>query len=46
MARLIARELEPLHPLFIEDAVRAAAETGHRWCPPLFRNDDGSVTEW
>ncbi len=29
-----------------EDKVRAAAETGHNWKNPIWRNPDGSVTEW
>ena len=29
-----------------EDKVRAAAETGHNWKNPIWRNADGSVTEW
>jgi galactonate dehydratase len=29
-----------------EDNVRAAAETGHDWKNPVWRNPDGSVTEW
>ena len=29
-----------------EDKVRAAAETGHNWKSPIWRNPDGSVTEW
>ena len=29
-----------------EDRVRAAAETGHDWHNPVWRNEDGSVAEW
>ncbi|MFY0625753.1 MAG: galactonate dehydratase [Reichenbachiella sp.] len=29
-----------------EDKVRAAAEIGHSWKSPIWRNEDGSVTEW
>ena len=29
-----------------EDAVVEAAATGHRWRPPLWRHEDGSVAEW
>lgn len=29
-----------------EDKVREAAKTGHRWRNPVWRNADGSVTEW
>jgi galactonate dehydratase len=29
-----------------EDAVRAAAEEGHAWRPPVWRHDDGSLAEW
>jgi galactonate dehydratase len=29
-----------------EEKVRAAARTGHRWRNPVWRNADGSVTEW
>ena len=29
-----------------EAKIRAAAETGHRWRNPTWRNADGSVTEW
>jgi galactonate dehydratase len=29
-----------------ETKIRAAAETGHRWRSPTWRNVDGSVTEW
>ena len=29
-----------------EDKVRRAAETGHNWKNPIWRNADGSVTEW
>jgi galactonate dehydratase len=29
-----------------EAKVRKAAEVGHRWHSPLWRNADGSVTEW
>ncbi|MFE9440069.1 enolase C-terminal domain-like protein [Streptomyces sp. NPDC006602] len=29
-----------------EDAVRAAAERGHRWRNPLWRNADGSLASW
>lgn len=29
-----------------EDAVRRMAETGHDWHNPVWRNPDGSVTEW
>lgn len=29
-----------------EDKVRAAAKTGHSWKNPIWRNPDGSVTEW
>lgn len=29
-----------------EDAVRRAAETGHRWRSPVWRSDDGSFAEW
>ena len=29
-----------------EDRVRAGAETGHRWRNPIWRNPDGSITEW
>lgn len=29
-----------------EDKVRAAAEIGHNWKNPIWRNPDGSVTEW
>ena len=29
-----------------EEKVREMAEIGHRWRNPVWRNDDGSVTEW
>ena len=29
-----------------EEKVREAAQTGHRWRNPVWRNEDGSVTEW
>lgn len=29
-----------------EDAVRRAAETGHNWHNPVWRNKDGSIAEW
>jgi galactonate dehydratase len=29
-----------------EDAVRAAAERGHRWRNPVWRNADGSLASW
>ena len=29
-----------------EEAVIAAAKTGHRWRNPLWRHKDGSVAEW
>ncbi|MDX1935162.1 MAG: galactonate dehydratase [Capsulimonadales bacterium] len=29
-----------------EDRVREAAKVGHRWRNPIWRNADGSVTEW
>jgi galactonate dehydratase len=29
-----------------EDAVRAAAERGHRWRNPVWRNTDGSLAAW
>lgn len=29
-----------------EDRVREAAKTGHDWKNPIWRNEDGSVTEW
>ncbi|MGB3801297.1 MAG: galactonate dehydratase [Lewinella sp.] len=29
-----------------EDKVREAAATGHNWKNPIWRNPDGSVTEW
>ncbi|MFD4658292.1 galactonate dehydratase [Kitasatospora sp. NPDC058444] len=29
-----------------ENAVRRAAETGHRWRNPVWRHDDGSFAEW
>lgn len=29
-----------------EDKVRTAAAVGHRWRNPIWRNADGSVTEW
>lgn len=29
-----------------EDTVRAQAETGHDWKNPIWRADDGSLTEW
>jgi len=29
-----------------EQKVREMAEAGHRWRNPVWRNDDGSVTEW
>jgi galactonate dehydratase len=29
-----------------EDAVRRAAETGHRWRPPVWRHGDGGFAEW
>ena len=29
-----------------EDAVREAAQSGHRWRCPVWRNEDGCVTEW
>ncbi len=29
-----------------EDAVRAAAERGHRWRTPVLRNADGSLAPW
>lgn len=28
------------------EAVKRAAETGHRWRTPIFRRDDGSLAEW
>ncbi|WP_155589756.1 hypothetical protein [Streptomyces cavernae] len=31
---------------FDEDAVRAAAERGHRWRNPVWRNTDGSLASW
>ena len=29
-----------------EEKIREAAKTGHRWRNPVWRNEDGSVTEW
>lgn len=29
-----------------ENAVRRAAETGHRWRNPVWRGADGAFTEW
>lgn len=29
-----------------EAAVRRAAETGHRWRSPIWRDDDGALVEW
>ena len=29
-----------------ENKVRSAAEIGHNWKNPIWRNEDGSVTEW
>ncbi|HZG65244.1 MAG TPA: enolase C-terminal domain-like protein, partial [Herpetosiphonaceae bacterium] len=29
-----------------EDAVRAAAEQGHRWRNPIWRTQDGTLAEW
>ncbi|MCY0879683.1 MAG: galactonate dehydratase [Firmicutes bacterium] len=29
-----------------EDSVRRAAQRGHRWRNPVWRNDDGTVAEW
>ena len=29
-----------------EDKVREAAKKGHEWKSPIWRNEDGSVTEW
>ena len=29
-----------------EDAVKKAAETGHNWKNPIWRNFDGTVAEW
>lgn len=29
-----------------EDKVRYAAQTGHDWKNPIWRNSDGSITEW
>ena len=29
-----------------EEAVRAAAERGHDWHNPIWRNDDGTLAEW
>jgi galactonate dehydratase len=29
-----------------EEKVKAAAEVGHEWKNPIWRNEDGSVTEW
>lgn len=29
-----------------EEKVRRMAETGHDWHNPVWRNPDGSVTEW
>lgn len=29
-----------------EEKVRAMAEVGHNWKNPIWRNEDGSVTEW
>lgn len=29
-----------------EDAVRRAAETGHKWRAPIWRHEDGSIAEW
>lgn len=29
-----------------EDRVREMAAVGHRWRNPIWRNPDGSITEW
>ena len=29
-----------------EEKVRAMSETGHDWKNPIWRNPDGSITEW
>jgi galactonate dehydratase len=29
-----------------EDKVREAAQLGHRWRNPVWRNEDGTVAEW
>ncbi len=29
-----------------ETLVRAAAERGHRWRNPVWRNEDGTLAEW
>jgi galactonate dehydratase len=29
-----------------EEAVRAAAQVGHRWRSPVWRREDGSIAEW
>lgn len=29
-----------------EEKVKQAAETGHNWKNPIWRNEDGSIAEW
>ena len=43
----VARLTQPGLGIAIDEAkVREAAKTGHRWRNPVWRNEDGSVTEW
>ncbi|MBC8077896.1 MAG: galactonate dehydratase [Chloroflexales bacterium] len=43
----VARLTGPGLGITIDEAkVRAAAQVGHRWRNPVWRNADGSVTEW
>lgn len=46
-AGFVTRPTAPGLGIVIDEAkVRAAATVGHRWRSPLWRNLDGSVTEW
>jgi galactonate dehydratase len=46
-AGFVARPTAPGLGIEIDEAkVRAAAEVGHRWRNPIWRNVDGSITEW
>jgi galactonate dehydratase len=43
----VARPTRPGLGIEIDEAaVRRAAETGHRWRPPVWRHSDGSLSEW
>lgn len=43
----IARPTAPGLGIAVDEAaVRAAAERGHRWRNPIWRDDDGAFTEW